>query len=180
MNDTENNDFTVIITDHEEPCRSGSSVDNPEPSRSTAAAKLIALWNLLFELIVGVPFIFLMSWVGDDFGAGAVVIGGLLFACAHTAASTVSFKRYERKYEVSAPKFVTLNALPLFLIGAVIYFAGWSGLIVTNNFGIGIMLAVFCVCFLGYSVVYAALLSAMLGIKHAVGKRENGERNTYE
>lgn len=170
----ENIDFTVEITD-EEPVQHSGSFGNM-PKRLPRGTKLLALWNLLFELIVGVPFIFLMSWVGDDFGTGAVVICGVLFACAHTAASAVSFNRYKRKYEVSAPNFVTLNALPLFLIGAVIYFAGWSGLIVTNNFGIGIFLAVFCACFLGYSAVYAALLSAVLGIKHAVGKRKRGKK----
>lgn len=171
MNDTENNDLTVIITDNEETYSSGSSGDNPEPPRLAAAAKLIALWNLLFELVVGVPFIFLMSWVGDDFGAGAVVICGLLFACAHTAASAVSFKRYNRKYGVSAVKFVLLNALPLFLIGAVRYAAALMGIYITTDLGTGILLAVLYTGFFGYSVVYAALLSVVLGIKHAVGKR---------
>lgn len=173
MNDTENNDFTVIITDYEEPYRSGSSGDDPEPPRLATGAKLIALWNLLFELIVGVPFIFLMSWVGDDFGADAVVICGLLFACAHTAASAVSFKRYNRKYGVSAVKFVLLNALPLFLIGAVRYAAALMGIYITTDLGTGILLAVLYTGFFGYSVVYAALLSAALGIMHAVG---NGKR----
>lgn len=175
MNDAENNDFTVIITDYEEPHRSGSSGDNPEPPRLSAAAKLIALWNLLFELIVGVPYIFLMSWAGDDFGAGAVVICGLLFACAHTAASAVSFKRYNRKYGVSAVKFVLLNALPLFLICAVRYAAALMGIYITTTIdrGTGILLAVLYTGFFGYSVVYAALLSAALGIMHAAG---NGKR----
>ncbi len=107
----ENIDFTVDIADQEEPCRSGSSGDNPVPPRLATGAKLIALWNLLFGLVVGVPFVLLMSWVGDDFGTGAVVICGLLFACAHTAASSVSFKRYKRKYEVSAPKFVLISTV---------------------------------------------------------------------
>lgn len=173
MNEPENNDFTVIINDDEEPYRSGSSGDDPEPPRLATGAKLIALWNLLFELIVGVPFIFLMSWVGDDFGAGAVVICGLLFACAHAAASAVSFKRYNLKYGVSAVKFVLLNALPLFLIGAVRYAAALMGIYITTDLGTGILLAVLYTGFFGYSVVYAALLSAALGIMHAVG---NGKR----
>lgn len=163
----ENIDFTVEITD-EEPVQHSGSFGNM-PKRLPRGTKLLALWNLLFELIVGVPFIFLMSWVGDDFGTGAVVICGVLFACAHTAASAISFKWYKRKYGVSAPKFVLLNALPLFLIGAVVYFTVWSGLVVISDFVIAILLAVFCACFWGYSVVYAALLSAVLGIMHAVG-----------
>lgn len=166
MSDTENNDFTVDITDYEEPCHSGSSGDNPEPPRLATRAKLIALWNLLFGLVVGVPFIFLMSWVGDDLGAVAVVIGGLLFACAHAAASAVSFTRYKRKYNVSAWQFVLLCVLPLLALGAVSYLTalavgGWDSL----------FFAIFALCYGGYSVVYAALLSAALGIMHAVGKR---------
>lgn len=150
MSDIDNNDITIR--------------EESERPRLAAAEKLIVLWNLLFELVVGVPFIILMA----DFGASTRVFGGLLFVCAHTAASAVSFKRYKRKYGVSAPKFVSLNALPLFLIGAVMYVAG----LVSKDLGITLLFGVFCVCFLGYSVVYASLLSAVIGIMHAVGKRK--------
>lgn len=161
----------VNIDGYKEPDNRQTPQHTVDLPRLPVGAKLLALWNLLFELIVGVPYIFLMSWVGDDFGAAAAVIGGLLFACAHTAASVVSFKRYKRKYEVSAPKFVLMDALPLFIIGALIFLITHMEAF-TADFGTAILLAVFCVCFSGYSIVYAALLSAVLGIKFTIAKRK--------
>lgn len=176
MKDNGGNDFIVDIDEYKKPDDWQNPRHTVNSPRLPLGAKLLALWNLLFELIVGVPYIFLMSWVGDDFGAAAAIIGGLLFACAHTAASAAAFKRYKRKYEVSAPKFVSMNALPLFLIGALIFLTEKMEAF-TADFGTAILLAVFCVCFMGYSVVYAALLSAVLGIKHAVGKRKRGKES---
>lgn len=169
MNEPDNFDFTVVITDDEERCRSGSEGSAPAPRLATRA-KLLALWSGLFGLVAGVLFVLLMSLVGDDFGAGAVVICGLLFACAHTAASAVSFKRYKRKYDVFAWQFVFLCALPMLALGAVAFitataFSGWDAL----------FFAIFALCYGGYSVVYGALLSAVLGIMHAAlptGNRE--------
>lgn len=165
----ENVDFTVEITDEEPVHHSGSFGDMPK--RLPRGAKLLALWSALFALVVGVPFVLLMSWVGDDFGTGAVVICGLLFACAHTAASAVSFKRYKRKYGVFAWQFVLLCVLPLLALGAVAYLTaravgGWDAL----------FFAIFALCYGGYSVVYGALLSAVLGINHAVEKKSCRER----
>lgn len=167
MNEPETFDFTVVITDDEERCRSGSEGAALAPRLATRA-KLIALWNLLFGLVVGVPFVLLMSWVGDDFGAGAVVICGLLFACAHTAASAASFKRYKRKYGVSAWQFVLLCVLPLLALGAVSYLTAWA----VGGWD-ALFFAIFALSYGGYAVVYGVLLSAVLGIMHAgvKGKR---------
>ncbi len=162
MNDT-NNDITVIITDYEEPYRPRRSGNNSERPRLPVSAKLFALWSLLFGLIVGVPYIFLMAWFGDDFGAGAVIVCGLLFACIHTAASAVSFRRYKRKYGVSVWQFVLLSVLPLLALGAVSYLTAWA----VGGWD-GLFFAIFAVCYGGYSVVYGALLSAALGIGHLI------------
>lgn len=168
MNDNESYIFTVDITDEEPAQRSGSFGEMP---KLPLGAKLLALWSGLFGLVAGVPFVLLMSLVGDDFGAGAVVICGLLFACAHTAASAVSFKRYKRKYDVFAWQFVFLCALPMLALGAVAFitataFSDWDAL----------FFAIFALCYGGYSVVYGALLSVVLGIMYARGKRKDQSR----
>lgn len=169
MNDTEklqdNNDITVVISDYEEPCRTGRSGDKPERPGLPVAAKLAALWSLLFGLFVGIPFIFFNAWLGDDYGAVAVVIAALLFVCAHTAASAVSFGRYKRKYNVPARKFVLLNALPLLALGAVSFLAAW-----TVGGWDGLFFAIIAICYGGYSVVYGVLLTAALGIEHLIKK----------
>lgn len=76
-------DMVVEITDVDE------IAEYRKTPRTVFPVKVIALLNVLFEIAVGVPYIFLMSWVGDDFGAVGAVIGGLVFAAAHTAASVV-------------------------------------------------------------------------------------------
>lgn len=157
MNETEKSDSTAEIAgDESDICCPRSSGDKPE---LPIAAKLTPLWSLLFGIVIGVPFIFLMSWLGDDRGAAAVVIAVLIFACAHSAASALLFGRLGRKYGVSKWKFVPLSVLPLLAAGIIMYltayFIGdWSGL----------TWAVFGICFAGYSVVYAVLLSMLLGV----------------
>lgn len=167
MNETEKSDITVEIVDYDEdirrPRRSGNK---PERPGLPAAVKLTALGSLLFGIVVGVPFIFLMSWLGDDWGAGAVVIAASVFACAHAAASAVLFRYLGRRYGVSVWKFVPLGALPLSASGIALFLAafiigGWNGF----------FLAIFGVCFAGYSVAYAALLSAALGISRYLERR---------
>ncbi len=170
MNETEKSDIIVEIVnyddiDEEDIRRSGRLGNRLERPGLPAAAKLTALCSLLFGIVAGVPFIILMSWLGDDWGAGAVVIAAAVFACAHAAVSAVLFRRLGRKYGVSEWKFVPLSVLPLFAIGVVLFLAafligGWSGL----------FLAILGVCFAGYSTVYAALLSAALGIGRMIGR----------
>lgn len=173
MKEPENFDFTVVITDDEERCRSGSEGSAPAPRLATRV-KLIALWNLLFGLVVGVPFVLLMSWVGDDCGSGAVVICALLFACAHTTASAVSFKRYRLKYNAFVWQFVLLCVMPLLVLGAVSYITAWA----VGGWD-SIFFAIFALSCGGYSVVYGVLLFAVLGIMHAVKNKaaENGRTN---
>lgn len=146
--------------------------NNAVPFRLPVRAKLIALWNLLLEIIAGVPYIFLMSWVGDDWGAGAAIIGGLLFAAAHTAGSVFSYRHYERKYGIVEWRFVLLNVLPLLILAAgiyvVLYMKGRYG---TLSFGAALVFGAFSVCFGGYSAVYGAMLSAALGIRHKLERR---------
>lgn len=157
MNETEKSDSIVGIADNENGVRSSQSTgDKP---KLPIAAKLTPLWSLLFGGVIGVPFIFLMSWLGDDWGAGAVVIAALIFVCAHSAGSALLFRRLGRKYGVPKWKFVPLSVIPLLAVGVIMYTAasfikGWSSL----------SWAVFGVCFAGYSVVYAALLSMLLGV----------------
>ncbi len=159
MNETEKSDSIAEIAGDENDIRCPrSSGDRPGRPGLPTAVKLIALWSLLFGIVIGVPFIFLMSWLGDDWGAGAVVIAVLIFACAHSAASALLFRRLGRKYGVSRWKFVPLSVLPLLAAGIIMYltayFIGdWSGLI----------WAFLGIPFAGYSVVYAVLLSVLLG-----------------
>lgn len=174
-------DIVIEITDVDKKSKQQprcSEHDNEflERPRLPIAAKLIALWNLLFELVVGVPYIFLMLWVGDDFSMEAVVICGFLFAIVHTAASACSFGRYNRKYGVSEWKFVLLNVLPLLFILCSVWGVLWflvSVLKVGLTFSIGfvILMLVFTVCFAGYSVVYGVFLSMSLGVRFAVCRK---------
>lgn len=172
MNDTDN-DIIITITDYEEPYRPRRPGNKPERPRLPISGKLIALWNLLFELIVGIPFFGLMAVVGDDSGGGAAVIGGLLFACVHTAASAVAFNRFYCKHGgVPAWKFVLLNVLPLLIIGAVLILIPILSetVAVFDFFSLDFVLlsGVFGICFSGYSVLYGALLSAVLGIGNLI------------
>lgn len=171
MNDT-NNDITVIITDNEEPFRPRSSGDKPERPRLPRSSKFIALWNLLFELIIGIPFLGLMAVVGDDHGGGAVIFCGLLFAFAHMIISVTLFYRHYCENGVPAWKFVLLNVLPLLIIGAVLILipilSETTALFDDLDLSLGFLLysGFLGICFGGYSIVYGALLSAVLGIGH--------------
>lgn len=174
-------DIIIDITDvDKKPNRQTqhSERDNERPERPCLpiAVKLIALWNLLFELVVGVPYIFLMLWVRDDFGMEAVVICGFLFAVVHTAASACSFGRYNRKYGVSEWKFVLLNVLPLLFIlcsvwGVLLFLVSVLKVGLTFSIGFVILMLVFTVCFAGYSVVYGVFLFMSLGIRFAVCRK---------
>lgn len=167
MNETENNNITIVINDYKDPYRMGRSGNKPERPRLPIAAKLTALWSSLFGLFVGIPIFFFMAWLGDDFGAGTVVVSALLFVCVHAAASAVLFKRYKRKYKVPAWKFVLLNALPLLALGAVSFLTAWA----VGGWD-SLLFEIFAMCYGGYFVVYGVLLSAVLGIGHLIERRK--------
>lgn len=159
-------DMIVEITDID---KNGENRKNLLP-RPMFPAAIIALWNMLFEIIAGAPYIGFMSWVGDDFGAGGAIIGGLVFAAAHTAASTALYKKYEQ-HGVPEWKFVLLNALPMFIICAMMFFVlRYLSEYGSLGFGAAIFFGILIVCFVGYSVVYGVILSITLGIRHSVKK----------
>lgn len=175
------NDITIDINDNEESIRSvrsGRSGYKPECPRLPVPAKLFWLWNLLFELTVGILYIGLMSVAGDDYGGFAVVIGGLLFVCAHTAVSAALFKRYYQKNRVPAWKFVLWNSLPLFIIGAVMILIPILSNFIENDLDLGFVLVsgVFGLCFACYSAVYGVFLTAVLGIGHLIERNREKSR----
>lgn len=139
--------------------------------RKQTAMALLGFLSVVFAIVVGVPLIFLMAWLGDDFGAGAVVIAVSFFALLHAVGSTFAAKHYKRKYGLSAPKFALLNVLPPFalavLIYVVIFFAelGWDGL----------LWAVIAVSLGGYMIGYAAVLSAVIGITYAIDRKRGAQ-----
>lgn len=173
MNDGESlpiNDITIDINDNEEPIRSGRSGNNSGRSGLPAVAKHFALWNLLFELVVGVLFLCFMAALHDD--GSAIFICGLIFACVHTAISVDLFKRYYQKNGVPAWKFALLNFLPLFIIGVVMILVPVISELTGFSIGIefDLMSGVYGVCFAGYSIVYGVFLTAALGIGRLIEK----------
>lgn len=146
--------------------------NNPSPFRLPFRAKLIALWNFLFEIIAGVPYICLMSWVGDDWGAWAAILGGVLFALAHTVAAVFSFGHYERKYRMDEWEYELLNVLPLFIISVVTFWVV-TNCDVIHDLGTGLIVTVLCLAFGGYSIVWCGFLCAALGIRHKLERRRS-------
>ena len=134
--------------------------------KKKTAMILLGVLSVVFAIVVGTPMIFLMAWLGDDWGAGAVVIAVSIFALLHAVGSTFAAKRYKRKYGLSAPKFVLLNVPPMLATAALLFAAaylvgGWDG----------VFLAVAAVSLGGYTVGYAALLSAVMRISYAIDKK---------
>lgn len=137
--------------------------------KKTAMILLVGL-SAVFAIVIGAPMIGLMAWLGDDWGAGAVVIAVSIFALLHAGGSTLAAKRYKRKYEVSAPKFALLNVLPMLALAVLLFAAaylvgGWNGVFL----GLG------AVSLGGYTVGYAAVLSAVMGIAYAVGRKRSAQ-----
>lgn len=134
--------------------------------KKKTAMILLGVLSAVFVIVVGTPMIGLMAWLGDDWGAGAVVIAASIFALLHAVGSTLAAKRYKRKYGLSAPKYALLNVLPM-LVPAALLFAvaylvgGWDGL--------GLVLV--SLSLVGYTVGYAALLSAVMGIAYAIDSK---------
>lgn len=175
MDNIENN-ITITINENDEPIRSGHSGrsgNNSGRSGLLFSTKLFWLWNLLFELITGIAFIYFMSLFHDD--GSAVIICGLIFVCVHTAASAALFKQHYCKNCIPAWKFVLLNALPLFLIGVFIYAVDGLMSEVFCVFGLDLTMALwfFSVSSFLYSVVYGVLLTAALGIGHLIERKRS-------
>lgn len=135
--------------------------------KKKTAMALLGVLSVAFAIVVGVPLIFLMAWLGDDWGAGAVVIAVSVFALLHAVGSTFAAKHYKRKYGLSAPKFALLNVLPPFALAVLIYVViclaelGWNGL----------LWALIAVSLGGYMIGYAAVLSAVMGIMYAIDRK---------
>lgn len=121
---------------------------------------LLSVLSAVFVIVVGTPMFFLMAWLGDGF------ITASIFALLHAVGSSLAAKRYKRKYGLSAPKFALLNVLPMLVPAALLFAAaylvgGWDGL----------GLALVAVSLGGYTVGYAAVLSAVMGIAYAIGRK---------
>ena len=144
--------------------------NNISPFRLPFRAKLIALWNFLFEIIAGVPYICLMVWVVDDWGAWAAILGGVLFALAHTVAAVFSFGHYERKYRMDEWEYELLNVLPLFIISVVTFWVV-TNCDVIHDLGTGLIVVILSFCFGVYSMVWCGFLCAALGIRHRLERR---------
>lgn len=135
-----------------------------------AAMILLSVLSAVFAIVVGTPMFFLMAWLGDDWGAGAVVIAVSVFALLHAVGSTLAAKRCKRKYDLSAPEFVLRNVLPMLAPAALLFAAaylvgGWDGL----------GLALVAVSLVGYTVGYAAVLSAVMGVAYAVSRKRSAQ-----
>ena len=144
--------------------------NNISPFRLPFRAKLIALWNFLFEIIAGVPYICLMVWVVDDWGAWAAILGGVLFALAHTVAAVFSFGHYERKYRMDEWEYELLNVLPLFIISVVTFWVV-TNCDVIHDLGTGLIVVILSFCFGVNSMVWCGFLCAALGIRHRLERR---------
>lgn len=135
-----------------------------------AAMILLSVLSAVFAIVVGTPMFFLMAWLGDDWGAGAVVIAVSVFALLHAVGSTLAAKRCKRKYDLSAQEFVLRNVLPMLAPAALLFAAaylvgGWDGL----------GLALVAVSLVGYTVGYAAVLSAVMGVAYAVSRKRSAQ-----
>lgn len=137
--------------------------------KKNTAMLLLGILSVFFAIVAGTPLLFLMAWLGDDFGMGAVVAAMVVFVLLHAVVSTFAARRYKRKYGLSAPKFVLLNVLPTFILAMLLYVAmyfsnlGWEAL----------LWVVIAVSFGGYMIGYAAVLSIVMGIAYAVDRKRS-------
>ena len=134
--------------------------------KKKTAMILQGVLSAVFAIVVGVPMVSLMAWLGDDWGAGAVVIAVSIFVLLHAAGSTFAAKHYKQKYGLSMPKFVLLNVLPMFALAVLLYAVAY--LIGTWD---GLFFALIAVSVGGYTIGYAAVLSAVMGIVYAIGRK---------
>lgn len=143
---------------------------------------LLGVFGNILTLCIGVFEIGLVALIGDDYGTVAAIIAALIPAAVHTAASSFAYKRFRKKHGMSALKFVVLNVLPALIICALVFFA-FQTMYKFNIAGYGenyngLLEALMSIFVMGYSVGYATLLSAVLVIRRAIGKRNQGNQET--
>ncbi|MCM1165134.1 MAG: hypothetical protein NC299_05775 [Lachnospiraceae bacterium] len=133
---------------------------------------LLAVFGNVITVNIGFAEAVIIALVGEQHGAPAAVLTALLPAAGHAAASALAYKHFREKRGLSVPKFVMLNALPSVIMGAAGYFASRAAL--SGGFAeeLAPFFAVGSLCVIGYSIVYAALLLAILGLKRAFGKKK--------
>jgi len=129
---------------------------------------LLGILSGVFAIVAGTPLLGLMAWLGDDCGAGAVVAAMSIFALLHALGANLASLHCKRKYGLPLLKFALLNTLPMLavavLLCAVGYLvSGWNGLFIVIG---GFALA-------GYTVGYAAVLAAVMGISSAIDRKRS-------
>lgn len=138
--------------------------------------KLIICGTVL-TIFISIAEALIIAIVGDSFGAGWAVSAALIPAAIHVCAM---YKRFRKRHDISASKFVTASSLPSLIIGAV-FSVIFFFLCVINGIGIsdydctelhGVYVSL---CVIGCSAVYAALLSAVMGIAYAVDKKRKAQ-----
>lgn len=133
---------------------------------------LLGFFASILTLCVGAVEVGVIALVGDDYGAAAAVLAAVIPAVCHVAVSALVYNRFRKKHGLSAPKFVMLNALPSLIIGALGYLV-FETIRRFNGYGWdGLMEVFLSLCIVGYSLVYTALLSAVLGIKLEVCRKK--------
>ena len=133
---------------------------------------LLGFFGSILTLCVMAVEVGIIGLIGDDYGAAAAVLAAVIPVVCHVAVSALVYTRFRKKHGLSAPKFVMLNALPTFIIGTLGYLV-FETIRRFNGYGWeGILEVLASLCAIGYSLVYAALLSAVLGIKLAVGRKK--------
>lgn len=136
------------------------------------ALALLGVFGNIITINIAFADTVIIALVGDRHGALAAVLTAILPAAGHAVTSALAYKHFREKRGLSVPKFVMLNALPSLIIGAPGYFASRAAV----NAGFAENLAPFFVagnlCIMGYSIVYAALLFAILGIKRPRKKKK--------
>ena len=138
--------------------------------------KLI-ICSTILTILISIAEALIIAIVGDSFGAVWAVSAALVPAAVHVG---VMYKRFRKRHDISARKFVLASSLPPFVIGAVfavIFFL----LCVINGIRINdydcteLHGVIVNLCVIGYSLAYSALLSAVMGISYAVDKKRRAQ-----
>lgn len=140
--------------------------------KKKTAKILLGVLSVVFAIVIGSTSLFLaMAWLSaDDWSVGTAVIAVSFFALLHAFGSSLAAKRYKRKYELPAPKFVLINILPMLALAVLIfYFSFFFGDLMWA-------LLLFAAIFLGvYAIGYAVMLTAVMGISYAVSRKRRAE-----